>query len=82
MLPPRGESVKFVEPSGNRWRVLFLDREGRVLVAGPLLPGLAEAEIVAEQGAKGSEDVASVEIVQIRREGRVGQRTSTRLILP
>ena len=74
--------MKFFEPSGNRWRVLFMDREGRVLVAGPLLPGLAEAQIVAEQGAKGSDDVAQVQIVQIRREGHVELRTSTSLILP
>ena len=74
--------MKFFEPSGNRWRVLFMDREGRVLVAGPLLPGLAEAQIVAEQGARGSDDVAQVQIVQIRREGHVELRTSTSLILP
>ncbi len=59
-----------------------MDREGRVLVAGPLLPGLAEAQIVAEQGAKGSDDVVQVQIVQIRREGRVDLRTSSSLILP
>ena len=74
--------MKFFEPSGNRWRVLFMDREGRVLVAGPLLPGLAEAQLVAEQGAKGSDDVTQVQIVQIRREGRVDLRTSSSLILP
>ena len=74
--------MKFFEPSGNRWRVLFMDREGRVLVAGPLVAGLAEAQIVAEQGARGSEDVTQVQIVQIRREGRVELRTSTSLFLP
>ena len=74
--------MKFFEPSGNRWRVLFMDREGRVLVAGPLVAGLAEAQLVAEQGAKGSDEVALVQIVQVRREGRVELRTSTSLILP
>jgi hypothetical protein len=74
--------VKFFEPSGNRWRVLFMDRQGQVLGASPLLPGLVEAQLVAEQGVKGSGDVALVQVVQVRREGRVGLRTSSQLILP
>ena len=74
--------MKFFEPSGDRWRVLFLDRQGRVLRAGLPLPGLAEAQLAAEQGIKGADDVALVQVVQVRREGWVDERTSSSLILP
>jgi hypothetical protein len=74
--------VKFFEPSGNRWRVLYMDHQGQILGASPLLPGLVEAQLVAEQGVRGSEDVALVQVVQVRREGRVDLRTSSSLILP
>lgn len=59
-----------------------MDHEGRLLGASPLLPGLPQAQLVAEQGVKGSGDVALVQVVQVRREGRVELRTSTPLILP
>lgn len=74
--------MKFVEPSGNRWRVLLMDQQGRVLGATPPLPGLAEAELAAEQSVKRFEGVAHVQVVQVRREASVSLRTSSHLILP
>jgi hypothetical protein len=74
--------MQFFEPSGNRWRALFIDHQGRVLGASPPVPGLAEAQLAAERGVKNAEGVALVQVVQVRREGHVGQRTSSPLILP
>lgn len=74
--------MKFFEPAGNRWRVLLLDAQGRMVGASPPLQGMAEAQLAAEQAVKHAEGVAAVQVVQVRREARLDDRTSSHLILP
>lgn len=74
--------MQYNQAEGQRWRVLFIDGQGRVMGTTRPLSSQTEAEQAAQQGIGSFPGTAAVEIVQIRRRAEPEQKKTSSLIIP